>query len=221
MKRRFFCLCLAALTLIAAAPVRAESSEWDPELGIGEPPVDLWLNVEQADECTQTETAYLQLDESLAQMLESVEDPRQELVRLHVVASDDSDEAQALKLKVRNAALDEARRLLADCDSAELAYARLTATLPALEQAALDEARRQGYEGPVRAETGIFEFPDRDYGGVVVPAGRYRALRIVIGEGSGHNWWCVLYPTLCNPDGVEYHSIFGQWLNQLFGGEGA
>ena len=67
-------------------------------------------------------------------------------------------------------------------------------------------------------------FPTRVYGGAVVPAGNYRALRVIIGEGKGHNWWCVLYPSLCYPeawvegDGALYSSVW-RWFQSLFGGD--
>ena len=81
---------------------------------------------------------------------------------------------------------------------------------------------RVGYAGEVDAAAGVFEFPDRRYGGVFVPAGDYRALRVVIGAGEGHNWWCVLYPSLCLPEGAEgemrFHSVILDWLRGLLGG---
>ena len=49
----------------------------------------------------------------------------------------------------------------------------------------------------------MFDFPDRIYGAVKVPAGEYRALRVTIGAGEGHNWWCVLYPSLCVLDEAD------------------
>ena len=47
---------------------------------------------------------------------------------------------------------------------------------------------------------GVSPFPDRTYNGTLFPAGPYDALQIVLGEGAGHNWWCVLYPSLCYPE---------------------
>ena len=151
--------------------------------------------------------------------------PVADYIRLHVLAEDDSDEAQALKLKVRDACLEAARTLLADCDSADEAWTLVCDNLDGLEAAAADRARELGYIGPVVAETGLFDFPDRHYGGVFVPAGQYRALRVVIGAGEGHNWWCVLYPSLCLPEGVDpnepirFHSVILDWLRGLLGGE--
>lgn len=161
-------------------------------------------------------TAYASLDASVEE-----ENLKKTLVRLHVVAADDSAEAQALKLQVRDAVLETVRPLLADCDSPALAYARLTASLDDVETAARDCLSRFGCDDPVRAETGVFAFPDCDYDGLSVPAGDYRALRVVIGGGEGHNWWCVLYPSLCRTGDGETYSILAEWLERLLGGEGA
>ncbi|MGN0802008.1 MAG: stage II sporulation protein R [Candidatus Faecivicinus sp.] len=157
-------------------------------------------------------SAYNSLDQSLSQI--AAQTSADGLVRLHVVAGDDSDAAQQLKLTVRDAVLDCARSLLADCTDADAAYARLTACLPALEQVA---AYAAGPDHAVRAETGVFPFPDRDYAGVTVPAGDYRALRIVIDGGAGRNWWCILFPTLCTT--TDGHSALADWLGELFGGD--
>ena len=120
-----------------------------------------------------------------------------ELVRLHVVAEDDSPSAQALKLQLRDTCLRCAQVCLSDAPDADTAYMRLMQHLDDFEAACTARARELGYAGSITAETGVFHFPDRIYGNLSVPAGAYRALRITIGEGEGHNWWCVLYPTLC------------------------
>ena len=144
-----------------------------------------------------------------------------ELVRLHVVADADDDASQALKLEVRDAVLAQTQALLSGCGGADEAYAVLSGRLPELERAAADCLTAHGCDLPVRAELGVFDFPDRDYDGVTVPAGRYRALRIVIGSGQGHNWWCVLYPTLCvTPDGAG-RSLLAEWFERWFGGDQA
>ena len=142
-------------------------------------------------------------------------------VRLHVVASDDGDAAQALKLEVRDAVLAEARRLLEGARDTDAAWETVVSHRDELETAARRRAREAGFDGEVACETGVFAFPDRVYGGVTVPAGDYRALRVMLGEGRGHNWWCVLYPSLCYPEGMEapaFHSVILDWLRSLFGG---
>ena len=134
-----------------------------------------------------------------------------ELVRLHVVADADDDASQALKLEVRDAVLAQTQALLSGCGGADEAYAALSGRLSELERAAADCLTVHGCDLPVRAELGVFDFPDRDYDGVTVPAGRYRALRIVI----------VLYPTLCvTPDGAG-RSLLVEWFERWFGGDQA
>ena len=149
-------------------------------------------------------------------------------VRLHVIAADDTAAAQALKLVVRDAVLDRARELLKDAADAESAWRTVLKNVSTLERAARDRALAWGYDGPVRCDAGIFPFPERVYGEVRVPAGDYRALRVVIGSGEGHNWWCVLYPSLCVPsemssevpaDGPVFYSAIWNWLRHIFGGD--
>ena len=145
--------------------------------------------------------------------------PVSQYIRLHVVAADDGAAAQALKLQVRDAVLAAVRPLVADCGDADEAWRRIDQSVDALEAAAAGRARALGYDGPVTAGTGVFDFPDRHYGGVFVPAGEYRALRVVIGAGEGHNWWCVLYPSLCVPEDVPpLRPALLEWLRELLGG---
>ena len=121
-------------------------------------------------------------------------------MRLHVLANSDSEEDQALKLKVRDAVLDCARELLGDTCSADEAYAILAENIATVEACARQAAENAGFFGAVQAQTGVFSFPGRQYGDLLVPAGEYRAVRVLLGEGAGQNWWCVIYPTLCAID---------------------
>ena len=116
------------------------------------------------------------------------------MIRLHVIANSDSDADQALKLRVRDAVLTRATELLTQSEDMADAWARLDTSLPDLERAA---SAACGGAYPVRAELGEAEFPLKEYDGFALPAGRYPALRVVIGEGAGRNWWCVVYPPLC------------------------
>lgn len=147
-------------------------------------------------------------------------------VRLHVVANDDGAAAQALKLEVRDACLNCARERLDGCGSADAAWRIVNDRRGELQAAARTAALANGYRGAVCAQTGVFDFPDRVYGDAFVPAGRYRALRVVIGAGQGRNWWCVLYPSLCMPEAYEegrpvrFYSSILRWLRGLFGGGG-
>ena len=146
-----------------------------------------------------------------------------ELVRLQVVAESDDADAQALKLELRDTCLRAAEVCLADAPDADAAYARLCAHLDDFQAVCEARARELGCAAEIRAEVGTFDFPDRIYGSMFVPAGEYRALRVTVGAGEGHNWWCVLYPSLCVLNEADAASepdmpgILG-WLKARFGG---
>ena len=123
----------------------------------------------------------------------------EKVLRLHVVANSDSAADQALKLKVRDRVLETARPLLTGVRSAAEAEAVLARNLPALTEAAQRELTARGSSDPVRITLEDAWFPTRTYGAAALPAGTYRALRVVIGSGEGHNWWCVVFPSLCLP----------------------
>lgn len=116
------------------------------------------------------------------------------LLRLHVIANSDNDADQAMKLRVRDAVVERAEEILRRCTDMDEAQTRLRAALPAIERTA---SAACGGAYPVRAELTEAEFPLKEYDGFALPAGRYRALRVIIGEGAGRNWWCVVYPPLC------------------------
>ena len=123
----------------------------------------------------------------------------EKVIRLHVLANSDSAADQALKLKVRDRVLAEARPMLTGVKTAAEAEAVLSQNLPALTEAARREIRSRGSSDPVRITLEDAWFPTRTYGAAALPAGTYRALRVVIGAGEGHNWWCVVFPSLCLP----------------------
>ena len=120
-----------------------------------------------------------------------------QVLRLHVVANSDSAEDQALKLQVRDAVLAEAAPLLEGVhtrEEAELAVAARLEKLAAAGRAVLDAA---GCGDSITVSLEDTWFPTKTYDGFALPAGEYRALRVVIGAGEGHNWWCVVFPPLC------------------------
>ena len=119
------------------------------------------------------------------------------VLRLHVLANSDSEADQALKLKVRDSVLETASAILADCPDRETAEQRLSAALPEIEDAARARIAAEGGKQTVTAELRPTVFPTREYEDFTLPAGEYLALRVVLGEGEGHNWWCVVFPPLC------------------------
>lgn len=125
------------------------------------------------------------------------------VVRLHVLANSDSPEDQELKLKVRDRILAYAEPLLAGSADRREAEALLRERAPELERVAAGEIRANGYDYAVTVALEETAFPTREYEGFTLPAGKYLALRAVIGAGEGRNWWCVVFPPLCAAASAE------------------
>lgn len=119
------------------------------------------------------------------------------VLRLHVLANSDSEADQELKLKVRDCILAQANEILQDGCSLEQAQLDLSNNLPRLAAAGAEVVAREGYDYSVTAELRQTWFPTKEYENFALPAGQYQALRIVIGDGGGQNWWCVVFPPLC------------------------
>ena len=126
---------------------------------------------------------------------------RGSVLRLHILAESDSDRDQQLKLYVRDALLESG--ILGEADSLAEAESIAAERLPDIERIAETVLRANGCELPVEAELADTEFDVRTYGDITMPAGTYRALRVKIGSAQGHNWWCVMYPSLCVPAACE------------------
>ncbi|MBQ3135224.1 MAG: stage II sporulation protein R [Oscillospiraceae bacterium] len=119
------------------------------------------------------------------------------VIRLHVIANSDSEADQALKLQVRDRILAQAADLYPDGADAETARKSIEDNLARLAQAGQQVVREQGYDYPVTTAVKEVWFPTKQYQDFALPAGSYTALQVVIGEGSGQNWWCVVFPPLC------------------------
>ncbi len=126
---------------------------------------------------------------------------RGSVLRLHILAESDGDRDQQLKLYVRDALLESG--ILGEADSLAEAESIAAERLPDIERIAETVLRANGCELPVEAELADTEFDVRTYGDITMPAGTYRALRVKIGSAQGHNWWCVMYPSLCVPAACE------------------
>lgn len=124
--------------------------------------------------------------------------------RLHILANSDSEADQNLKLKVRDRLLEYSQTLFQKAKTKEEAEMLIADRLQELADVASSEIAQNGFEYPVRAEIIRMHFTTRHYENYTLPSGTYDALRITIGEGKGHNWWCVMFPSLCintNSDG--------------------
>ena len=129
------------------------------------------------------------------------------LFRLHILANSDSDEDQQLKYDLRDYILEDMEQVFLGCTTAQEAKEAAKKALPGLAEKAQQFVHEQGYDYPVALSVENVFFTTRSYGSFVVPAGNYDALRIVIGEGEGHNWWCVMFPPLCLGAVEEYYSV--------------
>lgn len=119
------------------------------------------------------------------------------VLRLHVIANSDTLEDQQLKLAVKDEVVAYMAKELKDMESLPEVIAIAEEKAPAIEQVAQKAIQKRGYGYPVNVYVSKFDFPAKSYGNMVFPQGEYNAVRIVIGEGRGKNWWCVLFPPLC------------------------
>lgn len=124
---------------------------------------------------------------------------RQDSIRLHILANSDSERVQQLKLMVRDAVLAETADAFQGAQTKEEAVERARAGLDRITAVAERTLRENGCNDPVRAQVVNMFFTTRQYGSVVMPAGRYDAVRILIGDAAGRNWWCVMFPPMCLP----------------------
>lgn len=147
-----------------------------------------------------TETAdgmYGNADGSADVYEDAIRSPEDVIVRFHVRANSDSEEDLALKYEVRDAVLAELADGLKTVEDDGAALRYIMQKLPDIRQAARAVVDEAGYDYTISAYIVREEFPIREYGELVLPAGTYRALRVDIGAAKGENFWCMLYPMMC------------------------
>ena len=134
------------------------------------------------------------------------------VIRFHVIANSDSDEDQNLKLKVRDRIINEMNCMFDENGDITSARDVICANIDDIESYAMEEIKKNGYDYDVKVSLGKSDFPTKDYGDIVLPAGSYEALKVEIGKAEGKNWWCVLFPPLCFVDesAVSYSSSGAQ-----------
>lgn len=119
------------------------------------------------------------------------------ILRFHVIANSDSECDQAVKEEVRDAVGVYLQPLLEEADSLEETKQIVGRNIRAIEDISKETLKANGYDYQVTARITRTDFPEKTYGSYTFPKGEYEALQIVIGEGEGQNWWCVLYPNMC------------------------
>ncbi len=130
------------------------------------------------------------------------EDLQDNLIRLHIIAESDDDADQNVKLKVRDAILKNVGEKMSVSDKDEC-KTEIIENLGEIEHIADNVLRENGFSYTSHAEYGKFYFPEKTYKSMTLPAGEYYGIRVVLGSGEGHNWWCVMYPPLCFKEGEE------------------
>ena len=119
------------------------------------------------------------------------------VIRLHVVANSDSDEDQELKLALRDAVIECYTELFERSQNRDMAYSILSSQVDDINEFAQNFISKRGYSYSCRTVIGEEYYNRTQYQAFTMPAGKYASLRIIIGEGEGKNWWCVLFPPLC------------------------
>lgn len=138
-----------------------------------------------------------------AGLLRDQETLEEGLLRLHVVANSDAPEDQAVKLRVKDAVVSMLEETMEAMPTVEEAKAYLETHLPQIEETANRVLKELGSGLEAVVTFARERFPTREYDTFRLPAGVYQALRITIGAGEGHNWWCVLFPSLCVPASTQ------------------
>ncbi len=125
---------------------------------------------------------------------------RDKMLRMHVIANSDSVEDQNLKLKVRDAVLLKGKEIFDGSVTADDAVEKIKPYIDELEKTALTVIKNEGYNYDVNITVQKDYFKTRTYdNAVTLPAGYYTAVKVIIGEGEGQNWWCVMFPPMCLP----------------------
>lgn len=137
---------------------------------------------------------------NISSFSEECKNIRSKMLRMHVIANSDSNADQELKLKVRDAVLKEGKEIFDGSVTAEDAKSKILPETERLKRAALAVIENEGFSYDVKITVDNEYFNTRTYdNSVTLPAGYYTAVKVIIGEGKGHNWWCVMFPPMCLP----------------------
>ena len=141
---------------------------------------------------------------------------KEDVVRLHILANSNSEIDQEVKLKVRDALLETNASILSDSVTKENAKEHFESSKDILLKTAKKTLKENGFNYNVKITLQEEYFNTRTYGNLTFPAGQYTALKIVLGEGEGKNWWCVMFPPLCVPtaDGLDTNETTADYLTK-------
>lgn len=139
---------------------------------------------------------------------------REEILRLHVIANSDEEYDQELKLRVRDAVLNSGKAVFSGSEDIISAQGKIQQETDMILSAAIECVRESGYDYDVKIELARSYFPTRVYDDITLPAGYYKALRVIIGQGKGKNWWCIMFPPLCLPAASDNKETIKEYLSE-------
>ena len=139
---------------------------------------------------------------------------REEFLRLHIIANSDEAYDQELKLRVRDAILQSGEKAFTGSEDIISAENKITEQKESLRYTAEETARSLGFDYDIKIEVARCYFPTKTYGELTLPAGYYKAVRVIIGEGKGKNWWCIMFPPLCLPAATDTTKTAGKFLTE-------
>ncbi|MGV8980016.1 stage II sporulation protein R [Clostridium sp.] len=145
----------------------------------------------------------------------SQSDIANKLIRFHVIANSDDKIDQELKLKVRDAVLKYVSPKLVECKSIEQSRAIINSEDKNIKKIAQGVINKNGFKYSVVTTLSQENFPVKTYGNITLPQGKYEAYRIIIGNGSGQNWWCVMFPPLCFVDITKGNVSYEKTENEM------
>lgn len=140
---------------------------------------------------------------NFVQVGKGLDNLRENVLRMHILANSDSPQDQSLKLEVRDAILEHSEEIFGKTVSFEDFKNVSAENLEKIQQIAQSVIDEYGFDYKISVEKAKMFFEKRTYGDITMPAGIYNAVRVKIGEAEGHNWWCVMYPPLCIPMASE------------------
>lgn len=149
------------------------------------------------------------------------ENIRQDVVRLHILANSDSEEDQQVKLIVRDALLNSGKELFSGIVNVDNAEQCLETQKQELVEIANKVLAENGFDYKAQIYLTEEYFSTRTYEDFTLPAGEYLALKVILGRGEGHNWWCVMFPPLCLPaasENADIDAVFGENGAEIVGG---
>ena len=138
----------------------------------------------------ESQTAKADLQEEIAS----------EIIRFHVIANSDLDQDQEVKMKVKDAVITALRPRMTETEDVGVAREELLEQMDFIQEVATQTLRENGFYYDVTVSLKQEEFPIKVYGDITLPAGMYEALCIRLGAAEGHNWWCIVFPSLCYVD---------------------